>query len=167
MTFGSCKELWRLLDECVFRVEYLEQELYGISDLILVHILASAMDLVTRMAWEATRKKNELPTYTLHTYRIVLPDKVPVVGKLLNGFSDNQHRALSATKFKERSFCIRVEEFVNSAKGQYRNYQLVPCPWTSGSIECKLLAFASLCKGHSVKDCSSTKSCKKRQKRSC
>lgn len=55
-----------MLDECSKHVEslkFLEQEFIGVSELILVHVLASALDKDIRRRWEHTVQHGDLPNY--------------------------------------------------------------------------------------------------------
>ncbi|XP_055632973.1 uncharacterized protein LOC129773401 [Toxorhynchites rutilus septentrionalis] len=66
MTRKSSKELRDLIDECTRHVEglrFMGQELLGISELLVVNILTSALDRDTRESWEKTLNKEELPNY--------------------------------------------------------------------------------------------------------
>ncbi|XP_062557639.1 uncharacterized protein LOC134222506 [Armigeres subalbatus] len=64
MSRGTYDELRKLLDECSKHVEslkFLQQEFLGVSELILVHVLASALDKDIRRRWEHTVKHGDLP----------------------------------------------------------------------------------------------------------
>ncbi|XP_062714757.1 uncharacterized protein LOC134291264 [Aedes albopictus] len=66
MTKESHRELRQLVDDCSRHIEslrYLKQDLLGVSELIVVHLLASALDPVTRKQWEATIVRGTLPKY--------------------------------------------------------------------------------------------------------
>lgn len=66
MTEKSSRELRNLIEECSRHVESLrfhEQELLGVSELIVIHILSSALDRETRESWEASIEKKQLPRY--------------------------------------------------------------------------------------------------------
>lgn len=66
MSTESHKELRLLLDEATRHVEslrYLQQDVIGVSEHIIVFLIASALDKSTRKAWESTQKKGELPKY--------------------------------------------------------------------------------------------------------
>ncbi|XP_065075910.1 uncharacterized protein LOC135699567 [Ochlerotatus camptorhynchus] len=63
---GTYEELRSLLDECSKHVEslkFLEQEFIGVSQIILVHVLAAALDRDIRRRWEHTVKHGDLPSY--------------------------------------------------------------------------------------------------------
>ncbi|XP_055527680.1 uncharacterized protein LOC129720254 [Wyeomyia smithii] len=66
MTSESHKELRGIITEANRHVEslrYLQQEITGVSEHIIVYLLISALDKATRKSWEATQKKGELPNY--------------------------------------------------------------------------------------------------------
>lgn len=66
MTKESYRELRQLVDECTRHVEslrYLEQDLLGMSELFVIHLLATALDPITRKQWEATIVRGKLPKY--------------------------------------------------------------------------------------------------------
>ncbi|XP_039448429.1 uncharacterized protein LOC120427614 [Culex pipiens pallens] len=66
MTKKSSKELRNLIEECARHVENLrfhKQELLGVSELIVIHILSSALDGETRELWEASIQRKQLPKY--------------------------------------------------------------------------------------------------------
>ncbi|XP_055584946.1 uncharacterized protein LOC129737808 [Uranotaenia lowii] len=60
-------ELRALIDECTRHVEglkFLDQEFTGVSELMLIHLLTSALDKDTRRHWEGTVKHGSLPSYS-------------------------------------------------------------------------------------------------------
>lgn len=64
MSSDSYKELRILLNEVIHHVEslkFLEQQMLGFSEHIVVYLLISALDKSTRKSCEATQQKNELP----------------------------------------------------------------------------------------------------------
>ncbi|XP_055522883.1 uncharacterized protein LOC129717066 [Wyeomyia smithii] len=66
MTSESHKELGGIITEANRHVEslrYLQQEITGVSEHIIVYMLISALDKATRKSWEATQKKGELQNY--------------------------------------------------------------------------------------------------------
>lgn len=66
MTAESGKQLRTLMDDCKRHVEALkfhEYEVSGLSDVLLVNILASKIDLETRKLWEGSITHGEVPTY--------------------------------------------------------------------------------------------------------
>ncbi|XP_062557058.1 uncharacterized protein LOC134221907 [Armigeres subalbatus] len=66
MSKGTFKELDNLLSEATGHVESLrfqKQELIGISEHIVVYLIVTALDDSTRMAWERTQQRGELPKY--------------------------------------------------------------------------------------------------------
>ena len=66
MTQKSSKQLRSLIEECARHVQNLrfhEQELLGVSELIVIYILSSALDGETRELWEASIEKKQLPKY--------------------------------------------------------------------------------------------------------
>ncbi|XP_062711094.1 uncharacterized protein LOC134289304 [Aedes albopictus] len=62
----SSRDLRELLNECTRHIENLRfhgQDLTGVSELIVVHILSSCLDNETRELWEGTIEHGELPEY--------------------------------------------------------------------------------------------------------
>ncbi|XP_062711045.1 uncharacterized protein LOC134289057 [Aedes albopictus] len=184
MASGTCKELRRRHDECTRHVEslkYLEQKFLGVSDLFLVHILSSSMDQATRMAWEATQKKGEIPTYAqtisfLQTRCQMLencemafqnPTSQPLPKPSSKGQAPSKaagvkvHAAATESQKKDKcDFC----------QGTHRNYQCdaissLPFEKRIEKVRTSGVCFNCLRKGHSARDCSSPKTCQKCQKR--
>ncbi|XP_055613353.1 uncharacterized protein LOC129759843 [Uranotaenia lowii] len=61
------KELRALVDECSRHVEglkFLDQEFTGVSELMVIHLLTSALDKETRFLWESTVKNGSMPSYS-------------------------------------------------------------------------------------------------------
>ncbi|XP_058176692.1 uncharacterized protein LOC131291491 [Anopheles ziemanni] len=66
MTSENFHELRALVQETSRHVEslrFLKQNLEGVSEPMVVHLLVSALDKSTRKAWEGTQRKGELPRY--------------------------------------------------------------------------------------------------------
>ena len=66
MTQESGKQLRELIEECTRHVDSLRYHGYdvlGLSDILLVNIIASRLDFETKKMWEATNKHGVIPTY--------------------------------------------------------------------------------------------------------
>ncbi|XP_058816942.1 uncharacterized protein LOC131680241 [Topomyia yanbarensis] len=66
MTKESHIEMRELIEECtrhVDNLEFMEQKLEGVSELMVVTQLSEALDADSRKLWEATLEYGELPTY--------------------------------------------------------------------------------------------------------
>ncbi|XP_055530878.1 uncharacterized protein LOC129721844 [Wyeomyia smithii] len=66
MSKENHSELRHLVDECSRHVEslkFLQQEFTGVSEQIVVHLLANSLDKETRRRWESTIAHGQLPNY--------------------------------------------------------------------------------------------------------
>ncbi|XP_053686390.1 uncharacterized protein LOC128735933 [Sabethes cyaneus] len=168
-------ELRALLDECTKHIEalkFLEQEFIGVSDLIVVHLLATALDKETRRNWEATIKRGELPNYqTMIEY---LKDQCFVLERCDSSNPKQSKPTNHAIKPTQRMVAV-----VTPPSTEYRcefcgkNHQNFACTeFKSLTIQQRLskvresgICFNCLRKGHRSQDCPSDKSCSKCKRR--
>ncbi|XP_065094958.1 uncharacterized protein LOC135715992 [Ochlerotatus camptorhynchus] len=161
MSSGSHKEVRRLLDECTRHVEslkYLEQEFLGISDLFLVHMLTTAMDNTTRMAWEGTQKKGVLPKYAQTI--TFLQSRCEMLENCETAFHKVNAQAASKSTPKVQAFQPK----------QATRRSMPPQPHQSArrfviSAKVHIATTNAMCLGHTSKECSSPRCCQKCQKR--
>ncbi|XP_065090848.1 uncharacterized protein LOC135711822 [Ochlerotatus camptorhynchus] len=185
MSSGSHKEVRRLLDECTRHVEslkYLEQEFLGISDLFLVHMLTTAMDNTTRMAWEGTQKKGVLPKYAQTI--TFLQSRCEMLENCETAFQKVNAQPASKSTPKVQAFQPKAsnpkvhaaattpisKEVCDFCQGAHRNYQCNALGNMSFDKRMEKVRTTGVCfnclrKGHSSKECSSPRCCQKCQKR--
>lgn len=179
MTKKSSKELRNLIEECARHVENLrfhKQELLGVSELIVIHILSSALDGETRELWEASIQRKQLPKYQ---------DTMDFLKKRCD-ILERCESAATATSSVE----LVVPEAPQSSKPTTR---IASTAMTSNDVECELcggshanfrcgsfrgmsvaerwakirderMCFNCLRKGHRVESCPSERTCKCGQK---
>ncbi|XP_055588815.1 uncharacterized protein LOC129741136 [Uranotaenia lowii] len=160
MTSESYKELRNLLDECTKHVEcleYLQQELTGVSELVIVFLLTSALDPSTRKVWEQSLNSGELPKYrttiaflkgqcqVLERCESVCPIPIPKPSTT----KQTQPKVLNQRTNGNRS----VRQTVH------------PIAERMEKVRASGVCYNCLTKGHRSKDCPSTKNCQKCGKR--
>ncbi|XP_055622293.1 uncharacterized protein LOC129765881 [Toxorhynchites rutilus septentrionalis] len=178
METESHTELRHLLDKCnnhVESLEYLKQELIGVSELMVIYLLTSALDKATRKHWEQTMKPGELPNYNLTIS--FLKSQCQVLERCENAHYPSypkktitttkgvSHRSYAATSIQEPptdkcDFCSE----------QHRNFQCNKLNAMSASEKIEKVRSAGVCfnclrKGHRSKECPSPRSCRKCQRR--
>ncbi|XP_055584842.1 uncharacterized protein LOC129737707 [Uranotaenia lowii] len=181
MTSESHKELRNLIDECTKHVEcleYLQQELSGVSELMVVFLLTSALDPSTRKVWEQSLQSGELPKYrstiaflksqcqVLERCESVCPITMPKPSttKQAQPKVPNQRSYAATAAFDKPSIqCAFCD-------GPHRNFQcnklsILPSAERMEKVRASGVCYNCLTKGHRSKDCPSTKNCQKCGKR--
>ncbi|XP_055542941.1 uncharacterized protein LOC129728522 [Wyeomyia smithii] len=184
MTSESSKELRNLLDVCTKNVqslEYLCQQLIGVSELIVVYLLTAAFDKSTRKHWEQSFKPGELPTYKetvefMKSHCQVLErcetaNQIPTT-KVTSALKQSSptskfivNRAHAATSSE-----TSPSEKCDFCSGTHLNYQCNKFGTISSKEKMEKIRAAGICfnclrKGHQSRNCPSLKSCRKCQKR--
>ncbi|XP_055615150.1 uncharacterized protein LOC129761453 [Toxorhynchites rutilus septentrionalis] len=185
MSTESCKDLRTLLDEATRHVEslrYLQQHLTGVSEHMVVYLIVNALDRSTRKAWESSLRKAELPKYEptiafLKSRCQILENcenatqpsglqpkskTVPVTAKLP---TTRSHAAV--TKPAEINTIVNACAFCG---GQHMNFQCnklndLSAAQKNEKVRALGICFNCLRKGHRSRDCPSSKTCRKCQKR--
>ncbi|XP_055604341.1 uncharacterized protein LOC129752591 [Uranotaenia lowii] len=167
-------ELRALIDECTRHVEglkFLDQEFTGVSELILIHLLTSALDKDTRRRWEGTIKHGSLPSYT-ETLKF-LKEQCFILERCENSSikGNQQHSSSSSNKFtitKANSAVIMNKPAVlcefcdkdhpNFSCLEFRNLSIQE-RWAK--VKEEQMCFNCLRRGHLSKGCPSNKTCSK------
>ncbi|XP_053698991.1 uncharacterized protein LOC128745961 [Sabethes cyaneus] len=177
MSKENHSELRNLVDECTRHVEslkYLEQEFTGVSEQILVHLLAKALDKETRRRWETTIVHGELPQYA-DTLKF-LKDQCFVLERCESTTKPQQTQSKTVTTAKpnsQKSFAITSSEYevkcdfcskphANFTCSEFRSLSI---PQRLAKVREKRVCFNCLRKGHQGKNCPSDKTCFKCKRR--
>lgn len=178
MTGESGKQLRSLVDECKRHVEALKfhnYEVSGVSDVLLVNILASRMDLDTRKLWEGSITHGEIPTYEettaflakrcqvlerIETNTVAAKQKKPIGTTAATKASPMKVSSLAASAEFRCNFCD--ESHVNHQCSEF--LKLGPNERFEKAKQARL-CYNCLRKGHTTARCSSTMGCKVCRKR--
>ncbi|XP_058448849.1 uncharacterized protein LOC131428824 [Malaya genurostris] len=183
MNSESYRELRFLLDECINHVEsleYLNQKLTGVSELMIVYLLTAALDKATRKHWEQTLKPGELPQYRptitfLKSQCQVLERCETACAQSSTKSAPKQQILIPMTKINNRSLTVttnteNVNEKCDFCDASHRNYQCNILNTLSSAEKLEKVRSAGICynclrKGHRCNACPSPKVCQKCQKR--
>ncbi|XP_058810943.1 uncharacterized protein LOC131675815 [Topomyia yanbarensis] len=168
-------ELRSLVDECTRHVEslkFLQQEFTGISELIVVHLLAAALDKETRRRWESTVRQGELPSY--NQLLEFLKEQCFILERC-DSLNPKQPtiQPKPTTKLSQKSYVAAASE--HDSKPEYKcdfcgkGHQNFTCSeFKALSMQQRLakvrernVCFNCLRKGHQSKDCPSDRTCSK------
>ncbi|XP_062708742.1 uncharacterized protein LOC134288310 [Aedes albopictus] len=185
MTSQSSKELQRLVDDCTKHVESLEyqkQPLLGVSELVVVYLLTSALDDSTRLQWEQSMASStDLPKYDETVNFLQSQCKVLErweAARSTTTIETNFEPKQSSTESKlpsQQVFATTTEsqepkDKCDFCRGFHLNYQCNKLNALSANDRMEKVKAAGICfnclrKGHQVKNCPSPKSCRKCQSR--
>ncbi|XP_055634308.1 uncharacterized protein LOC129774572 [Toxorhynchites rutilus septentrionalis] len=182
MSTESNIELRKLVDECnnhVESLEYMEQELLGMSELIIIYLLTAALDKTTRKHWEQTLKPGQLPKYktTIEFLKsqcqvlerceaaFSLPIPKPFVSKSGTQIKINNQRTHAAVSDENYT-----NEKCDFCAALHRNYQCDKLNALSSAEKMNKIKSTGVCfnclrKGHISKKCPSSKTCRICKKR--
>ncbi|XP_058817756.1 uncharacterized protein LOC131681067 [Topomyia yanbarensis] len=183
MSGESYKDLRALLDESTRHVEslrYLNQQLIGISEHMIVYTITNALDKATRKAWESTLKRGELPKYestiaflktrcqileNCETSTPVAPTPVPK-----SKFVTVVPKAPIQKSYATTTVNTNQAEMCELCGGAHFNYQCATLKNLNASQMSEKIRAAGACfnclrKGHRSNRCPSNNSCRKCQKR--
>ncbi|XP_049279325.1 uncharacterized protein LOC125761836 [Anopheles funestus] len=179
MTSETHHELRTLVQEASRHVEslkYLGQELLGISDLMIVHLLVAALDKSTRKAWEGTQNKRELPNY--HQTIEFLKSRCRILENCETAFpvttnSNLKPQQTSQVKNipqKSHAASSIIPQSCEFCGGSHRNHQCTELNTLTSTQKMERIRAAGVCfnclqKGHRVRECPSTMNCRKCQRR--
>ncbi|XP_062537817.1 uncharacterized protein LOC134206142 [Armigeres subalbatus] len=183
MSKGTFKELDNLLSEATGHVESLrfqKQELIGISEHIVVYLIVTALDDSTRMAWERTQQRGELPKYDQTIF--FLKTNCQILEQC------ESSRALSQPTIPKTKAMSSISKMpplkTNAATTSSSTYQ-ASCQICGGghfNFQCETfkqltatqraekvratgLCYNCLRKGHQSRECTSSKTCQRCSKR--
>ncbi|XP_058449304.1 uncharacterized protein LOC131429270 [Malaya genurostris] len=178
MTSESHKELRSLVNDVTRHVEslrYLKQEISGVSEHMIVFLIANSLDKSTRKAWESTQRKGELPKYepTIN----FLMSRAQILENCDIAF---QLQAPSMSKPKLTTLIPRVIQKSHAAAANSTTFETICdfCGESHRNFQCSIflnlsttqkrekvrsagLCYNCLRKGHITRTCSSPKSCRK------
>nr|XP_029732110.1 uncharacterized protein LOC115268197 [Aedes albopictus] len=176
MTQESGKQLRELIEECTRHVDSLRYHGYdvlGLSDILLVNIIASRLDFETKKMWEATNKHGVIPTYAdtisfleKHTQVLerveVSQQKVKQKPSSATHTQKSQSRATTLTVTNELR-CV----FCEKAHFNHQCEELLKLSATDRNAKAKQAGVCYNClrKGHMTSKCSSKHSCRDCNKR--
>ncbi|XP_055643539.1 uncharacterized protein LOC129779832 [Toxorhynchites rutilus septentrionalis] len=174
-------ELRKLVDTCVGHVEnlkFLGQEFSGVSELVVVHILTSALDKESKRAWESTMEHGSLPNY--HDTISFLKNRISILERCQVSDTSNNQKLLDSMSHKRNQVSnkqpnSRVNTATVSANCEFceGNHFAFKCSSFHGldiderlkMVRDKRVCFNCLRRGHRGLDCPSSKCCSKCQRR--
>lgn len=185
MSHESHRELRQLLDECTRHIEnlrYMKQQLTGVSELVVVYLLAAALDRNTRKQWEATIPRGQLPKYE---------DTIKFLKKQCNILEncENANQATSSSHPQQptvkpsplqKSSGPKSFAAAAASSGSYEKcdfcgkdhknflcdvFKSLSLPQRVEKVRSLGMCFNCLRKGHHLKDCTSDKTCQDCHKR--
>ncbi|XP_058828585.1 uncharacterized protein LOC131688396 [Topomyia yanbarensis] len=180
MTAESHKELRALLSEATRHVEslrYLEQEMTGVSEHMIVYLIISALDKSTRKSWEGTQKKGQLPKY-IQTIEF-LKSRCQILENCDAAFHTVNPTGQKPKQFqqlpknvpqKSHTVSTNMTQACEICGGAHRNIQCTALNNLNLSQKNERIRAAGVCfnclrKGHRCRDCPSDKSCRKCHRR--
>lgn len=182
MATESHKELRSLLDECINHVEsleYLKQEVTGVSELMIVYLLTAALDKSTRKQWEQTLKPGELPQYK--STMAFLKSQCQVLERCESAYPQTTTKPVpkqqssipKVTSQRSHAAMTSSENFIEKCDfcaAPHRNYQCNKLNSLTSAEKFEKVRSAGICfnclrKGHRSNACPSSKSCQKCNKR--
>ncbi|XP_062707261.1 uncharacterized protein LOC134287949 [Aedes albopictus] len=175
--FGELRSLVESTTSHVENLKFLDQEFTGVSELIVVHLIARALDPTTKKLWESTIKRGELPNYE-DTIQF-LKDRVSVLERCRDTDEEAKAQRTSVTP------ATRKQAFSNANAATAPPSAVQQCTICDGShvtykclmfnglsvsdrlakVKQKNVCYNCLRSGHSVKNCPSKKSCSMCNKR--
>ncbi|XP_062538641.1 uncharacterized protein LOC134206912 [Armigeres subalbatus] len=174
MTSESGKQLRELVDTCkrhVDALEFYEFEMDGLSDIIVVSILASKLDLETRKLWESSIDHGDIPQYT-DTIKF-LTSRSQVLERIEPTSKPKKFSSIATTKIpplKAASLATSIEYRCNFCEKSHPNHQCGDFLKLNPKERYEKAKQHGVCynclrKGHVTAHCSSTMSCKVCKKR--
>ncbi|XP_055622781.1 uncharacterized protein LOC129766285 [Toxorhynchites rutilus septentrionalis] len=182
MSTESSDELQKLLDRCTNHVEsleYLGQNVTGVSELMIVYLLTSALDTSTRRHWEQKIEPGVLPEYksTLSFLKsqCQILERCEQVCQPSYPKSSIIKPTIMPKFTSQRSHTATTNEELPFVKcdfcgAPHRNYQCNKLSTLSNAERVEKVRSTGACfnclqRGHRLRDCPSPKSCRKCNKR--
>ncbi|XP_055615031.1 uncharacterized protein LOC129761338 [Toxorhynchites rutilus septentrionalis] len=158
----------------VQNLKFLNQQFTGVSELIVVHLIARALDATTKKQWESTIKRGELPTYE-NTIQF-LKDHVSVLERCHGSCEEFGFQRPTTKQVTGKQSIPRVNTATTTnqrCEMCRESHPTFKCSWFNSltvsdrlsKVKEKNVCFNCLRSGHSVKNCPSKKSCFKCNKR--
>ncbi|XP_062537604.1 uncharacterized protein LOC134205911 [Armigeres subalbatus] len=173
MIFESGKQLRELVHTCkpVDAFEFYEFEMDGLSDVIVVGILASKADLETRKLWESSIDHGDMPQYA-DTIKF-LTSRSQVLERIERTSKPKKFSSIATTKIpplKAASLATSIEYRCNFCEKSHPNHQCGDFLKLNPKERYEKAKQHGVCynclrKGHVTAHCSSTMSCKVCKKR--
>ncbi|XP_062714536.1 uncharacterized protein LOC134291166 [Aedes albopictus] len=175
--FGELRSLVESTTSHVENLKFLDQEFTGVSELIVVHLIARALDPTTKKLWESTIKRGELPNYE-DTIQF-LKDRVSVLERCRDTDEEAKAQRTSAKPATRKQAFPNANAATAPPSADKRcticdeSHVTYKCSVFNGlsvsdrlaKVKQKNVCYNCLRSGHSVKNCPSKKSCSKCNKR--
>ena len=178
LTLESYKDLRGLLDEANRHVEslrYLQQQITGVSEHIIAYVIISALDKSSRKSWEATQKKGDLPKYDqviefLKSRCQILENCEAAFQTVPSTTKPKQTIPTKVSPLKIHTVATSITQTCEICGGDHRNYQCTALTNLNPAQKNEKIRRAGVCfnclrKGHRSKNCPSSKTCHKCQRR--
>ncbi|XP_058827697.1 uncharacterized protein LOC131687629 [Topomyia yanbarensis] len=167
-------ELRKLIDECTRHVEsvkFLEQPFTGVSEQIVVHLLAVALDKETRRRWESTVKHGELPGYDMMLK--FLKEQCFVLERCESTNPKQSATQVKPINIQSKASFAKSHASTASAESEYKcdfcgkghlnytcpEFKALPLQQRLSKVRERNTCFNCLRKGHRSRDCPSDKTC--------
>ncbi|XP_062715303.1 uncharacterized protein LOC134291506 [Aedes albopictus] len=175
--FGELRSLVESTTSHVENLKFLDQEFTGVSELIVVHLIARALDPTTKKLWESTIKRGELPNYE-DTIQF-LKDRVSVLERCRDTAEEAKTQRTSVKPATRKQAFPNANAATAPSSADQRcticdeSHVTYKCSVFNGlsvsdrlaKVKQKNVCYNCLRSGHSVKSCPSKKSCSKCNKR--
>ncbi|XP_062711436.1 uncharacterized protein LOC134289528 [Aedes albopictus] len=175
--FGELRSLVESTTSHVENLKFLDQEFTGVSELIVVHLIARALDPTTKKLWESTIKRGELPNYE-DTIQF-LKDRVSVLERCRDTAEEAKTQRTSVKPATRKQAFPNANAATAPSSADQRcticdeSHVTYKCSVFNGlsvsdrlaKVKQKNVCYNCLRSGHSVKNCPSKKSCSKCNKR--
>ncbi|XP_062713820.1 uncharacterized protein LOC134290657 [Aedes albopictus] len=175
--FGELRSLVESTTSHVENLKFLDQEFTGVSELIVVHLIARALDPTTKKLWESTIKRGEIPNYE-DTIQF-LKDRVSVLERCRDTDEEAKAQRTSAKPATRKQAFPNANAATAPPSADQRcticdeSHVTYKCSVFNGlsvsdrlaKVKQKNVCYNCLRSGHSVKNCPSKKSCSTCNKR--
>ncbi|XP_055527713.1 uncharacterized protein LOC129720280 [Wyeomyia smithii] len=169
--YADLRTLVESISGHVENLKFLNQQFTGVSELIVVHLVARSLDATTKKEWESTIKRGELPTYE-NTIKF-LKDRVSVLERC-QGSNEESRSQRGTAKQLTGKFAVSKANTVTASSTSDPHCEM--CGERHPTFKCssfnslstserlskvkeRNICFNCLRRGHSVKNCPSKKSC--------
>ncbi|XP_058456467.1 uncharacterized protein LOC131433877 [Malaya genurostris] len=159
-------QLRDLIEECcrhVDNLDFMEQKVEGISELMIVNLLSDALDTETKKQWEATLEYGELPTYKgtveFLKKRCQILERVKQSSNSKGSFDKNLAKVhAAATQPETEGYSCHL---CNKTHPTFRceEFRALTIDERLAKVKELRVCFNCLRKGHRLTECKSKKSC--------
>ncbi|XP_055522479.1 uncharacterized protein LOC129716669 [Wyeomyia smithii] len=169
--YADLRTLVETISGHVENLKFLNQQFTGVSELIVVHLVARSLDATTKKEWESTIKRGELPTYE-NTIKF-LKDRVSVLERCQGSNEESRSQRGTAKQLTGKSAVSKANTATASSTSdphcemceerhptfKCSSFNSLSTSERLSKVKERNICFNCLRRGHSVKNCPSKKSC--------